>query len=219
MRNALAIASALAALMLLALLVASWAAPQALQQQLVKVVMPRSAESGGAIAPAPKEKATSLAATIARKWALERLPKLDQIGRQLLREVRIASGINVVGFAMASLLLLRRRPQPLTLKEPAVVVLTALIVTGLGYLRQDWPITVLRDSYWGWSYLLWCTVIGLLTALVLSAASRVSWAGRPDRKDRSPAVAAIFLVLELVFNFIGAIVSVIVSAIAHLLTG
>jgi len=76
-----------------------------------------------------------------------------QVTQSLMREFRIFTAANTVAFALLGLLASANRKTSLPLVLPAVVLLSAVILTaGLYLFNQDWLHTVLYGEYVGYAY-------------------------------------------------------------------
>lgn len=85
--------------------------------------------------------------------------------RQLLREVRIFTGVNAALFGLLLVIAIVRRRAGLQLLLPTVVVVGGAGLAAAAYLfGQDWLHTLLFGDYLGWWYVAWaggaCALLG-----------------------------------------------------------
>lgn len=93
---------------------------------------------------------------------------------QLLRELRIFSGVNAICFVLLGGLSLWRRPTTPQLLLVAATVLGAVLVVGGFYLfKQDWLHTLVFGSYVGWGYAAYLAAVTGLFADILFNEARV----------------------------------------------
>ncbi len=86
--------------------------------------------------------------------------KYGDIVADLLRDVRIFAGTNLLAFALLLLLSILRPSRIRQLFVPATLLGVAAVATSLFYLfGQNWFFTLLYADYFGWTYGLWLLLV------------------------------------------------------------
>jgi hypothetical protein len=121
-----------------------------------------------------KERLSSLSQVRERLLALIE-SAYASVTRNLMREFRIFTASNTVAFAVLGIVTLVRRRATLQMVLPAVVLLSAVIITGGIYLfSQNWLHAIIFGQYVGLAYSLYLCSVALLLADVVFNRARVT---------------------------------------------